>query len=51
MTACRRDTLVFPRVEHCTGLLQPTDPLLQATRGPPRVVDIDRTRFSARQRQ
>lgn len=46
----RRDALVFPRVEHCTGLLQPTDPLLQATRGPPRLVDIDRTRFSARQR-
>ena len=46
----RRDTLVFPREEHSTGLLPPSDPLLQATRGPPQVVDIDLARFHARQR-
>lgn len=46
----RREALVFPREERCSGLLVPTDPLLQATQGGPRIADIDATRFSARQR-
>ncbi|MBM5812653.1 MAG: glycosyltransferase family 2 protein [Gammaproteobacteria bacterium] len=46
----RRDALVFPRVEHCSELLPPGDPLLEATRGAPRVTALDLTRFSPRQR-
>lgn len=46
----RRDALVFPHEERCSDLLESEDPLLQAGAGKPRVVDIDHTDFTARQR-
>lgn len=46
----RRDTLVFPREEYCSVLLEPGDPMLVAGKGAPRVVDIDVARFTARRR-
>lgn len=45
----RRDALVFPREERCTGMLESSDETLQATRKAPRVVDIDPERFVPRQ--
>jgi hypothetical protein len=42
----RRDALVFPRQERVSELLDPSDPMLHAARGTPRLVDIDVTRFS-----
>lgn len=41
----RNDRLVFPRVEHCSKLLGPTDPLLQKL-ATPRLIDIDPALFS-----
>lgn len=37
----RRDSLVFPRTEHCSAVLEPSDPVLTAAGGQPRLVDID----------
>ena len=46
----RRDALVFPRQESCTSLLQGTDPLLQAGKGGPEIVELDTERFTVRTR-
>ncbi|HUG98224.1 MAG TPA: glycosyltransferase family A protein [Gammaproteobacteria bacterium] len=46
----RRDALVFPREEHISALLKPSDEMLNAARSAPRVVDIDVGRFTAQQR-
>jgi len=46
----RRDTLVFPRVEHVSAVLEPGDPLLEAGKGPSRVLDIDVASFTAQAR-
>lgn len=43
----RRDALVFPRHEHCSAVLEPSDPVLNAAAGTPRLVDIDPSEFSA----
>lgn len=45
----RKDALVFPRIERCTALLPGEDPLLQAGRGKPRVVDIEGEQFTERE--
>lgn len=44
----RRERLVFPRVESTTPLLNDDDPMLRASAGEPRVVEIDTSRFSPR---
>lgn len=41
----RRDALVFPREEHCSRLLEPSDPMLSQDPDRPLLVDIDPTRF------
>jgi hypothetical protein len=46
----RRDTLVFPRVEHVSAVLEPGDPVLEAGKGRPRVLDIDPAAFTAQAR-
>ena len=46
----RRDTLVFPRVEHVSAVLEPGDTLLEAGKGSPRVLDIDPAAFTAQAR-
>lgn len=46
----RRDALVFPAVEYCTTLLDPSDSLLQVDPDPSTLVTIDHSRFSARRR-
>lgn len=46
----RRDALVFPREERISALLKPSDEMLNAARGAPRIVDIDVGRFTAQQR-
>lgn len=46
----RRDALVFPHEEHCSALLKPGDPMLEAGKGKPRVVDIDPAYFLPQQR-
>lgn len=42
----RRDALVFPSAEHCTGLLPPEAPLLSPAMAPMQVLDVDPTLFS-----
>lgn len=46
----RRDTLVFPRVEHVSAVLEPGDPVLEAGKGAPRVLEIDPAGFTAQVR-
>ena len=46
----RRDVLVFPRVECCSDLLESADPMLQAIDGTPRLVEIDHSDFTPRNR-
>lgn len=46
-----RDALVFPRDEHTSDLLEPSDPMLHAGRGAPGVLDIDTSRFTAWRRE
>lgn len=46
----RRDSLVFPRTEHVSAVLEPGDELLSAGRGAPRLLDIDTAQFFAQQR-
>jgi len=46
----RRDALVFPREERVSAMLAPGDPMLEAGKGEPRVVEIDTGRFFAQQR-
>lgn len=46
----RRDTLVFPRAERCTLLLDDTDPMIAAGRGRIDVLDVDTGRFNERTR-
>jgi hypothetical protein len=46
----RIDALVYPREEHRSVLLAAEDPMLQATRVAPCVVDIDPTRFAPHRR-
>jgi hypothetical protein len=46
----RRDALVFPREEHCSPMLESSDVMLNAGRGAPRILDIDTTRFSPKER-
>lgn len=44
----RRDALVHPREEHCTPLLAEQDPMLTAAADEPRIVEINRERFTPR---
>lgn len=44
----RRDALVHPREEHCTPLLAEEDPMLTAAADRPRIVEINRERFTPR---
>lgn len=44
----RRDVLVFPRQEHCTSLLTGGHPILRAAEQGPRLVQIERSEFTAR---
>jgi len=44
----RRDVLLFPREERCTSLLASSDPLLQAGKAGPQLVDLNTSKFSAR---
>lgn len=46
----RRDTLVFPRVEHVSAPLEPGDPVLEAGKGAPRVLALDTAGYSPLQR-
>lgn len=46
----RRDALVFPREERVSAMLEPGDPMLEAGKGEPRVVEIDAGRFFTQQR-
>jgi hypothetical protein len=46
----RRDTLVFPREEYCSRVLEPGDPMLEAGKGVPRLLDIDTARFNVQRR-
>jgi len=46
----RRDTLVFPREEGWSPLLEPGDPMLEAGKHGPRLLDIDPSRFTPRRR-
>lgn len=43
----RRDALVFPATEHCTGLLPADAPILKPDMQPLRLMDIDSALFSA----
>lgn len=42
----RRDALVFPSSEYCTGLLPPEAPLLSPVMAPVQVLDVDPSLFS-----
>lgn len=42
----RRDALVFPSSEYCTGLLPPEAPLLSPVMAPEQVLDVDPSLFS-----
>jgi len=46
----RRDTLVFPRTEHCSAVLEPGDPVLEAGKGAPGLLEIDPAAFAPQQR-
>jgi hypothetical protein len=46
----RREALVFPRTEYCSALLEPGDPMLEAGKGTPRILDIDPAHFVPQQR-
>lgn len=46
----RRDALVFPRTERCTPLLTDDHPLIEQGRGEPRVLDLDTSLFTERER-
>ena len=46
----RRDALAFPRVEHVSAPLEPDDPVLEAGKRAPRVLDLDPSGFSPLQR-
>ena len=46
----RRDTLVFPRAELVSAVLEPGDPVLEAGKAVPRVLEIDPTGFTAQER-
>lgn len=46
----RRDTLIFPRVEHCSAVLEPGDPVLEAGKGEPRLLNVDPAGFTPQQR-
>jgi len=46
----RRDTLVFPRTEYCSAVLEPGDPLLEAGKGERKLLDIDAAAFAPQQR-
>jgi len=43
----RRDALVYPREERCTGLLEADNPMLHAGCGDPRVLDVDPESFTS----
>jgi hypothetical protein len=46
----RRDSLVFPRKEHVSAVLEPGDEMLTAGRGAPQLLAIDPSLFFAQQR-